>query len=121
LREEEGMASIEEIAATLRSIATPGMKPKALRAAIRERYPEANKKEIVRAAFYAMTETSPVGQDALPDLHNFALSERAGDEDADAALKVGKRKAKKLAPDKAGRPANPEVGARYAAFIRRAG
>ena len=60
------MASIEEIAATLRSIATPGMKPKALRAAIRERYPEANKKEIVRAAFYAMTETSPVGQDPPP-------------------------------------------------------
>ena len=40
---------------------------------------------------------------------------------SDSSQKVGKRKAKKLAPDKAGRPANPEVGARYAAFIRRAG
>lgn len=79
------MASIEEIAATLRSVATPGMKPKALRAAIRERYPEASKKEIVRAAFYAVTE-------------------RAGDEDADAAPKVGKRK-KKRACEAAGSPA----------------
>ena len=100
------MASIEEIAATLRSVAPPGMKPRALRAAIRERYPEASKKEIVRAAFYAVTETSPAGQDALPDLHTFALSERAGDADADAAPKVGKRKKKKKrAFEAAGSPA----------------
>jgi hypothetical protein len=105
LSEEEGMASIEEIAATLRSVATPGMKPKALRAAIRERHPEASKKEIVRAAFYAVTETSPAGQDVRPELHTFALYERAGDEDADAALKVGKRKKKKRAFEAAGTPA----------------
>ncbi|MDP4006617.1 hypothetical protein [Methylobacterium sp. NEAU K] len=105
MSEKEGMAFIEEIAAALRLIATPGIKPKALRAAIRERYPEASKKEIVRAAFYAVTDAYPMGQEALSDLHNFALSERGGDEDADASPKVGQRKKKKRTFKVAGRPA----------------
>jgi hypothetical protein len=86
------MASIEAIAATLRSIATPGMKPKAIRFAIRERHPEASKKEIVRAAFYAVTEASPVDQGATPELHNFALAERIAEDNADVVLMTSKRK-----------------------------
>lgn len=48
------MASIEIIAATLWTLVKPGMKPKELCAAVREQHPEASKKEIVRAAFYAL-------------------------------------------------------------------
>ena len=89
------MASIGEIAATMRSVVVPGMKPKEIRAAIREKHPEASKKEIVRAAFYALAE-APAG--ALADLHGFALSERGADEDAEAVVPARKRKRKKHAP-----------------------
>ena len=89
------MASIAEIAATMRDVVTPGMKPKEIRAAIREKHPEASKKEIVRAAFYALAE-APAG--ALADLHGFALSERGADEEADTVVPARKRKRKKHAP-----------------------
>lgn len=89
------MASIAEIAATMRGVVEPGMKPKEIRSAIREKHPEASKKEIVRAAFYALAE-APAG--ALANLHGFALSERGGDEDADALVPVRKRKRKKRSP-----------------------
>ena len=88
------MASIQEIAATLRSIAAPGMKPKAIRSAIREKHREASKKEIVRAAFYAVTESAQEGQNATSELHNFALAERIADENADTVSKISKRKKK---------------------------
>ncbi|MCJ2075327.1 hypothetical protein MKK68_06590 [Methylobacterium sp. E-016] len=90
------MASMQEIAATMRSVVTPGMTPKAIRAAIREKHPEASKKEIVRAAFYALAEAPAA--DASADLHGFALSERGADEEADAVVTVRKRKRKKHAP-----------------------
>ncbi|GJD44585.1 hypothetical protein AFCDBAGC_2452 [Methylobacterium cerastii] len=89
------MASIAEVAATMRDVVTPGMKPKEIRAAIREKHPEASKKEIVRAAFYALAE-APAG--ALADLHGFALSERGADEEADTVVRARKRKRKKHAP-----------------------
>ncbi|GJE52435.1 hypothetical protein GOFOIKOB_5506 [Methylobacterium tardum] len=88
------MASIEEIAATLRTIVKPGMKPKALRAAVRERHPDAHKKDIVRAAFYALTEAPQTGEAALADLHSFALSER-GSDDTDGEVKLSKKRKKK--------------------------
>lgn len=97
------MASIEEIAATLRSIAAPGMKPKAIRIAVRERHPEASKKEIVRAAFYAVTDTPPAGQAATAELHTFALAERVAEDNADVVLKTSKRKKKKRTSEAAGR------------------
>jgi hypothetical protein len=87
------MASIEEIATALRSVATPGMKPKAMRAAIREKFPDASKKEIVRAAFYALAESSTAGSDS--ELHSFALAERIAEENTDEVLRVSKRKKKK--------------------------
>ncbi len=89
------MAAIQEIASALRSIATPGMKPKALRSAIKERYPGATKKEIVRAAFYAVVEAAPAGQDTRSELHNFALTERIAGDNADEVLRVGKLKKKR--------------------------
>lgn len=87
------MASIQEIAAALRSTATPGMKPKALRTAIREKFPDASKKEIVRAAFYALADASTA--DSNSELHTFALAERIAEENSDEVLRVSKRKKKK--------------------------
>ncbi|GJD47289.1 hypothetical protein AFCDBAGC_5182 [Methylobacterium cerastii] len=99
------MTSIEGIAATMRSIVTPGMKPKEIRSAIREKHPEASKKDIVRAAFYALTEAPVAGTEALADLHHFALTERGADEGADVILKASKRKRKKRSADALERPA----------------
>ncbi|WP_232629606.1 hypothetical protein [Methylobacterium sp. Leaf118] len=84
------MASIEVLAKTLRGVAASGMKPKTLLAAVRERHPEATKKEVVRAAFYALAE----GQSGdHGDLHNFALTERAvDDEEPMKAAKLRKKK-----------------------------
>lgn len=87
------MPSIQEIAATLRSIAAPGMKPKTLRDKVREQYPEARKKEIARAAFYALTDPTDGHSGASAELHEFALSERGPGDDAVAEPKD--RKAKK--------------------------
>jgi hypothetical protein len=50
------MVPIESLLATLRSVAARGMTPKALRAAVRGKHPEASKKDVVRAASYALTE-----------------------------------------------------------------
>lgn len=91
------MASIEELANTLRGVAASGMKPKALLAAVREKYPEATKKEVVRAAFYALAE----GQSGdHGELHSFALSERAVDDDEPVkAAKLRKKKDRKAAAE----------------------
>ena len=93
------MASVEEIVTTLRSVAAPGMKPRAIRSAVRERHPEASKKEIVRAAFYAVTAAPAAGHDGTSELHNFALAERVADENAETVLKASKRKKKKRTSD----------------------
>jgi hypothetical protein len=94
LDDRGGMASIEELAAALRTIATPGMKPKALRAAIRKRYPDATKKEIVRAAFHAVTETAPAAHRNVAELHEFGLAERFSGDEVDGIPTAGKRKRK---------------------------
>ncbi|WP_187277356.1 hypothetical protein [Methylobacterium sp. WL103] len=96
------MASIAEVAATMRDVVTPGMKPKEIRAAIREKHPEASKKEIVRAAFYALAE-APAG--ALADLHGFALSERG------ATIRF--RRVRARSASVSGRGAAPSVGWAY--------
>lgn len=74
------MPSISELADILRQVASPGMKPKELVAAVREKHPDVTKKEIVRAAFFALSD----GHDADPAqsgaLHDFALNERGMDD-----------------------------------------
>lgn len=93
------MASIEELANTLRGVAASGMKPKALLAAVREQHPEATKKEVVRAAFYALTQGQSGDSGRLDELHSFALTERAVDEDEPVkAGKLRKKKDRKAAP-----------------------
>jgi hypothetical protein len=88
------MASIQELAAALKRVATPGMKPKALRAAIRELHPDASKKEIVRAAFYAVAEVSPSDHHGVAELHEFALVERGSDDEPATVATVGKPRKK---------------------------
>jgi hypothetical protein len=85
------MATIEQLAATLQVLAGPGMRRKELMAAVREKHPDVSKKEIVRAAFYALT--SPVDGDVecAQRLHEFALKERTSEE-ADAPLSTKRRK-----------------------------
>ena len=79
------MVSIEVLSVALRSLAVPGMTPKALRAALRERHPEASKKAIVRAAFLALIETQSQDDQSsgcsVETLHGFALAERASGDD----------------------------------------
>ncbi|MFK5600585.1 hypothetical protein ACFZ8E_26890 [Methylobacterium sp. HMF5984] len=69
------------------------MKPKDLLTAAREKHPEASKKEVVRAAFYALIDSHAADPEAVKGLHAFALGERASDEDAEPkAAKLRKKK-----------------------------
>ena len=85
------MATIEQLAATLQGLAGPGIKRKDLIAAVRERHPKASKKEIVRAAFYALTSTAEGDIERARRLQDFALTERTA-EDSEVPLPVPRRK-----------------------------
>lgn len=74
------MASIDQLATTLQGLAGPGIARKELIAAVRERHPKASKKDIVRAAFYALTSAVDGDLERAQRLHDFALSHRAEDE-----------------------------------------
>jgi|GEM_PF-1577640 len=84
---------MEALSATLWSLAAPGMTPKTLRAAVRERHPEASKKDVVRAAFYALIDARSQDGQTLDALHRFALAERAPSDEPPAL--IGKRRTKK--------------------------
>ncbi len=77
---------IEEISATLAKLAKPGMTHKQLLEAPRLEHREASKKEIVRAAFYAVTTGADTDLSKAMQLQRFALTERLG---ADRADRVG--------------------------------
>lgn len=92
------MAKIDVIAKTLANVAAPGMKPKDLIAAVKEKHPDVSKKEIVRAAFYTLTDSNGVDADKARDLHAFALSERASVvDDAPVAKRRVNSKRKRVA------------------------
>ena len=84
------MVTIEQLATTLQGLAGPGIKRKELVAAVREKHPKASKKDIVRAAFYALTTTVEGDVERARRLQDFALNERIG-EDAEP-LPVKRRK-----------------------------
>ena len=88
------MDDIKALADTLVSVTRTGMKAKEVVAAVREHHPKASKKHIVRAAFYALTETTPNAQEQAKHLHNFALSER-GEEDGEPKVIILKKKKSK--------------------------
>lgn len=85
------MSAIQTIAATLVAVAAPGMKPKELMAEVRQKHPEASKKEIVRAAFYALTDDTAHQLEPAAALQAFAIEGRAFMDD-DAAQNASPRK-----------------------------
>lgn len=70
---------IEEIGATLHSLASPKMSPKELLKAVRERHPKASKKAIVRAAFYSIIANAGADPEKDQNLQAFAIAERGGE------------------------------------------
>lgn len=92
------MSKIETLAATVSACAVPGSKPKEIIAAVRERHPEVSKKDVVRAAFYALTGGDILDSEKSLQIHNLAINERVADEaPAAAPKKVRKPRAKKTA------------------------
>jgi hypothetical protein len=90
------MSDIQILAATLRKLAKPNMKRKDLIAAVRDQHPDATKKEIVRAAFYALTHGVDDDPAQAQHLHAFALTERVCDEeDASPPKGLGKKERRK--------------------------
>lgn len=83
---------MEALSATLWSLAVPGTTPKALRAAVRERHPEASKKDIARAAFYALIQARSPDNQTFDTLHRFALAERIPSDEP--PMTIGKRRKK---------------------------
>ena len=78
---EKKLLEIESIAATIREIATPGMKPKVLIEAVRARHPMAAKKEIARAAFLTVILSAEVDPADTQALHDIAMETRDASED----------------------------------------
>lgn len=80
---EKKYKETEAIAATIRELAVPGMKPKALIEAVREIHPKASKKDIARAAFLTVILSAEFGPEDTQALHDLAIStqEEAGGED----------------------------------------
>jgi hypothetical protein len=89
------VSEIQTLAATLHSLAKPDMKPKELIAAVRKQHPDATKKAIVRAAFYALTQGADEDGERTAHLHAFALGERASDEDDAPVPKKLRKKARR--------------------------
>jgi hypothetical protein len=89
------MATIEQLAATLQGLAGPGGKRKELIAAVREKHPKASKKDIVRAAFYALTSAVDGDLERAQRLHDFALNERTAEEAEPLPVKRRKKDRRK--------------------------
>ncbi|MEX2746314.1 hypothetical protein AB3480_35005 [Rhizobium mongolense] len=73
---ENKLRKIEEIAKTIRELAVPGMKPKALIDAAKARHPNATKKEIARAAFLSVILSAEYDPEDTQALHDIAIDTR---------------------------------------------
>ncbi len=76
------MAETASIAKTVASLARPGMKPKELISAVRTEHPEATKKDIARAAFYAVILASEEMSNRVEELHDIAIETRNSSDDS---------------------------------------
>jgi hypothetical protein len=76
-KEDKPENSIER---TLVELAKPKMTPKELLKAARKAHPDASKKEIIRAAFRSIITVADTDAEKATLLQNFALTERAVDE-----------------------------------------
>lgn len=75
------MSRIEKLATTLSTVAGPGMKPKEIISEVRRQHPKASKKDIVRAAFYALIEAGKLDRGKSQALHELAITQRAPGDD----------------------------------------
>jgi hypothetical protein len=75
--EKPAKPSLEQ---TLLELAKPKMSPKELLKLARKAHPDASKKEIIRAAFSSLITVVDHDVDKAMALQNFALSERAVDD-----------------------------------------
>jgi hypothetical protein len=73
---EKKLRGIERIAETIKELAEPGMKPKTLIDAVKERHPDASKKEIARAAFLSVILSAEFSPEDTQALHDLALDTR---------------------------------------------
>ena len=103
------MSKVEEIASTVLLVMTPGMKPKELRKAVEAAHPKASKKDVARAAFYAMIAVADKSPEAAQVLHDAGLTLRVGD-DEPAAVAEEAPKAEKPAKKKT--PASRKAAAK---------
>jgi hypothetical protein len=79
------MSRIEKLAATVSAVARPGLKPKEIIAEVRGQHPKASRKDVVRAAFYALIEAGGEGGDKSRVLHELAITQRAPGDDEERA------------------------------------
>jgi hypothetical protein len=73
---EKKLREIEKIANTIRELAIPGMKPKALVDAVKARHPQATRKEIARAAFLGVILSAEYAPEDTLALHDIAVETR---------------------------------------------
>lgn len=73
---ERKMQEIEKIASTIREVNHPGMKPKVLVDAVKERHPDATRKEIARAAFLNVILSAEHRPEDVRALHDIARDTR---------------------------------------------
>jgi hypothetical protein len=69
---EKKLREMEKIADTIRALAHPGMKPKQLVEAVKERHPDASRKEIARAAFLSVIMSAEHSAEDVQALHDLA-------------------------------------------------
>lgn len=70
------LKEIEAMAATIKELVVPGMKPKELIEAVKKRHPKASKKEIARAAFLTVILSAEFDPDDTQALHDLAMDTR---------------------------------------------
>jgi hypothetical protein len=76
---EKKIRETDSIAETIRHLAVPGMKPKALIDAVRAKHPDATKKDIARAAFLTVILSAEYNAEDTQALHDLASG--AGEND----------------------------------------
>jgi len=76
---EKKLRETEFVAETIRKLAVPGMKPKALIEAVKERHPNASKKDIARAAFLTVIMSAEYDPEDTQALHDLASGSRDSD------------------------------------------
>ena len=65
---EKKLRETELVAETIRKLAVPGMKPIALIDAVKERHPNASKKDIARAAFLTVIMSAEYDPEDYPSI-----------------------------------------------------